>query len=157
MGFFEKLKQAKNFVTGGGANVEIQQLNSDASEGQALRFKILCHVKDADLKIDNVYLEIKAEEEVRVEDYDISDSTGNMRRETITREHETFRQKVIVAEAQTLEAESNHEWEVEVSLPSNLHGSYRGINARHVWYVFAGLDKSGNDPDSGWQEIYVTM
>ena len=38
----------------------------------------------------------------------------------------------------------------QVTLPAGSLASYNGRNAQHTYKVCAYLDKSGNDPDSGW-------
>ena len=155
MGFFDKIKQATNFITGGGATVEVQQIEPQSVQEGFLRLQVFCYIKDADININNVYIIVKSEERVSVEDFDYEASDGSARRETIYREHETFRHKAIIAEGQTLAANQNYDWVAEIPLPPNMHGTYKGVMAGHIWEVFAGLDKSGNDPDSGWQEIEV--
>lgn len=154
MGLLDKLKQAKNFVTGGGAKIHIEQLSAYAPEAGSLQLKISCEIDDAEISINNVYLKVRAEERVVVEDYDF-EIDGHSRRERIFRDTVTFEDTIVIADAQTLAANSSHQWEVDLKIPEDAHGTYSGIHARHVWEVQAALDKSGNDPDSGWIEIEI--
>jgi len=154
MGFLNKLKQASNFITGGGAKLQVQQLNQVVSEGN-IQLKVKCQISDADISVSNIYLKVRSVERVVVEDYDFDSEDGKTRRETIYRDNDIYQERLIIDNAQTLEANSNHEWNVEVPIPENAYGTYKGKHAVHVWEVFAGLDKSGNDPDSGWIEIEV--
>lgn len=151
MGIFDKIKQAKNFITGGGAKLYVEQLSSEASN---VTCKITCHVADADINVSRVYLQIRAEERIELLDYDF-DIEGHRHRERIEREVITYEHEMEIGEGQTMEANSNHEWEVTIPVPENVAGTYQGVHATHVWEVLAALDKSGNDPDSGWQEIEV--
>ena len=61
----------------------------------------------------------------------------------------------IVHGADDLKANTSYDWEAQLELPSESNGTYHGHNARHEWEIFAGLDMSGNDPDSGWVAFNV--
>ncbi len=154
MGIFEKLKKATNFIIGSGAKLQIEQLEKNVSEG-IIPLKVRCQISDSEVNVSNIYLKVRAVERVEVEDYDFNHGDGNTYRENIYREHETHQQKLIIGKAQTLQANSTHEWNIELPIPESKYGTYKGLNASHDWEVFAGLDTSGNDPDSGWVEIIV--
>ncbi|UZR98697.1 hypothetical protein [Chondrinema litorale] len=158
MGFFDKLKQVKNMVTGGGAVVNVAPANQINDGNEPIAFKISCQVKDADVSVRNVYLKVRAIEEVVCRDTDIArDYDGEIRtiQEDVTNTCETYSTEIQVAAAETLEANETYEWIVEFEVPSNLNGTYRGHNALHEWEVYAGLDVAGNDPDSGWVTFEV--
>ena len=67
----------------------------------------------------------------------------------------TFYDKVPVAEAQALEAGGKYQWDVEIALPGDGTPSLENDEERHEWRMFAGLDRAGNDPDSGWVTVEV--
>ncbi|MEN7549279.1 hypothetical protein AAG747_15250 [Rapidithrix thailandica] len=158
MGFFDKLKQVKNMVTGGGAVVNVAPANQISDGNEPVSLTISCQVKDADLSVRNVYLKVKAIEEVVARDIDIArEEDGELRRyqEDVSNTVETYSTEIQVAGAETLEANQSYEWTVDLEVPANINGTYRGRNATHEWKVYAGLDVSGNDPDSDWVTIEI--
>lgn len=157
MGFLDKIKSAKNYLTGGGAKLFVEVLEPGFDEPFSVRVR--AEVSDSDLKINGVYLKIKGEEEVIIPDVLVADRTGDdveVRRENVARETVTFEATVQVEGAQTLDAGQTYEWEVQVTLNDDCLPTYDGPLAKHWWLFLAGLDKTGNDPDSGWTaaEIY---
>ena len=103
-----------------------------------------------------MYLEFIGTEEVEVRDVDMEyDMDGDTQRrvETVRASERTVNLEMTVAGAQELAANSEFEWQVEVSLPSHAPAIFRGKYCQHGYYARAGLDCFGNDPDSGWVEI----
>lgn len=148
MGFFDKVKSIKNMVTGGGAKVVIGDFKPSWDE--PFTITITAEIADTELKIDNVYLQIEANETVEVENYRITDSEGDSRYQDIRITENTFKDEVKAAGAQTLNANETYTWSVEIELPDDVLPTYHGPNAQHEWRLKAGLDAFGNDPDSGW-------
>ncbi len=159
MGLFDKLKQAKNFITGGAAEVSVSFEEEYNDGNKPIKVHIHCQVKDADCKVRKVYIKVKATEEVIARDIDIArDEGGNITRyrEDVRNVIETYNsgEQMITGEL-SLEANQTYDWTADIELPSECNGTYHGQNARHEWEVFAGLDMAGNDPDSGWVPFYV--
>lgn len=158
MGLFDKIKQIKNFVTGGGATVSVRPAESVSNGHEPIKVVIEVQVQDTDINIRNVYLKIRAIEEVVARDVDFArEEDGELRsyQEDVTNTVETFDDQIEVSGPETLSAHETYEWETEFELPTDANGTYRGINAAHEWAIYAGLDMSGNDPDSGWVEIEI--
>ena len=156
MGFLDKLKSAAKFVTGGGAKVSLEVI--DPAMDRPFTVKVHATVDDAELKIDHVYLHIRAEERITLPKDNIKDEPGeqnDIQAHELTETVQTFKQELKVSGADTLAAGGEFDWEVQVTLPSGLNGSYYGRNALHRYYALAGLDARGNDPDSGWVEFRV--
>lgn len=149
MGLFDKLKQAANFVTGGGASVQLTMMAAEFDRTQPIKVKISAQVKDAPLNVTSVYLEVRSRESVSLR------KTINGKTENIHDDHTGYTHKVQVSGAQTLEGGKSYDWEAEFTLPSNAQATYHGSMCKHVWEVMGGLDVKGNDPDSGWIEIKV--
>ena len=147
MGLMDKLKAAKNAVTGGAASVSLEI--GPAQRGQAVAMKITATAK-ANLKAKRVYILVRAVEEAMVEDYD----TGRGR-ETVRGEHVSHQLEVEVAGETAMAEGETASWSAEVPLPMGVGPSYHGRIIRHVWRAQAGLDTPGNDPDSGWIEFTV--
>ena len=155
MGLFDKLKSVGNMLTGGAAEVFVE-VQEDASVESPFAIRVKAMLKDQDLKIDKVYLKIRAVETVRIDDVPVARRSGDeiyLDNEDITRSYTTYKVEVPVAGPQTLEAGQEYEWEVEIDLKDNAAPTYYGHFAKHEWSVFAGLDAFGNDPDSGWVTI----
>jgi hypothetical protein len=146
MGFFSNLV---NKVTGGGAKVTIMP------EGPSLTGKFKVSIKaiigDNDIKISNVYINVRSIEKARVRNvhFPASGSQSSVTKD-VTGEEEITKAEYIVAEAQTLTAGQEYSWTYEMQLPSGALPTFIGRNVSHEWEMLAGLDAPGNDPDSGW-------
>lgn len=149
MGLFDKIKAAKNAITGGAAKVYISSTPVSLEDPFVVTVKAI--IGDADVKADRVYLYVKSLEEISIEGYniDIDDAADD-----VLHDEETLRIEMDVTGAQVLSANETYEWEAEVTLPSHAKPQYRGTNCKHVYYAYAGIDALGNDPDSGWVEIH---
>jgi len=153
MGLWDKIKQAKNFVTGGGADVSITFESMEVPVGGSMKIKVTALVKDAPLKMDKAYVKIRARETVQAKDRD--HNNGRSTTETVRNSVDTWKHEMPISGGQQLEANQSYEWEAEIQIPNGNNPTYRGRNAWHEYEVFAGLDVPGNDPDSGWQQITV--
>ncbi|GAB4536027.1 MAG: hypothetical protein Tsb0020_51020 [Haliangiales bacterium] len=152
MGLLDKIKSAKNFVTGGGAEVAVDV--EPARRGEPCRVSVRATVSDAALSVARVYVIVRGEEHIDLLHRDYED--GHSDTDRVRKNEESFRVEIDVATPGELEAQSSHEWSGEFTLPSDAQPSYHGRYARHIWRVQAGLDVRGNDPDSGWVEFYVS-
>jgi hypothetical protein len=152
MGFFDKVKGAVNKLTGGGAKVTLS-VNGNELNG-TLNVAVNAEIKDNPIEIKKVYLWVKSQEKI---DIPKNSLPSNLR------EHATFglnltndkfpKKEFVVAEAQKLEGKQTYNWSIDIRLDGNTVPSYNGQFASHEWLFLAGLDCSGNDPDSGWQKF----
>lgn len=157
MGFWDKVKSAGSALTGNSADVKVF-VNGEPILGEPFQITISAHMK-SDLKVNRIYLLMKAWEEVQAEDVDVEYHNGHqeVERELVRNVVDTFNQEFDVDGAQELQEGETYEWTIEVNVSADDHnGTYRGVQARHEWQLYAGLDAFGNDPDSGWVgfEIY---
>ena len=143
MSFMDKLKNAVSSITGGGAKVSVTV--DKPSREVPFTVKVKATVADQDLPISRVYVKLSGLEKVVVHNVRDGDFTHD-----VTDSNNTFEQEFNIAEAQTLKAKQEYEWEAQVEFPKNAPPSYQGRNATHELRVLAGLDAKGNDPDSGW-------
>lgn len=152
MGFFSKIK---NSITGGWADVSL--VTDKAERGSELPMRIDINVKGEDIDIAEIYVILECREVVDIPHYSVRDQDdfGDIDHLHIHAAHDLFEQRYTVAPAQSLPANSTHALECAIELPDNLPPSYNGHHAQVEWRVFAGLDMKGNDPDSGWREIFV--
>ncbi|MCP4503624.1 MAG: hypothetical protein GY822_27140 [Deltaproteobacteria bacterium] len=150
MGFFSKLKNA---VTGGGANVRVEV--SEVTVGESFEVKVMAQA-EADLKFKRVYLYIQSFESAMVHEIPVAEDHGIVV-QTVEGEFQTQNMDVEVAGAGEISAGEEVEWVVEVSLPDDAMPSFQGETVGHHWRIMVGLDAFGNDPDSGWIEMEVSV
>jgi hypothetical protein len=147
MGFLGDLK---NKVTGGAATVNVKA--PPARRGQGVAVHIQATAK-ASAKVNAVYLLVRAIETCAVRDTDYED--GKRSSEVVKGRRISYETKITVAGAQSLEAGQTYNWEAQLDIPSSANPSFNGHMIDHRWEIQAGLDMSGNDPDSGWQPLMV--
>lgn len=154
MGLWDKIKSVKNMVTGGAADVFVEITNANFEEGITVNTRVV--VKDADLKMEKIYLRLRSVEHVKAPDIDIAqDRNGVIHhiREDVHHQEVIHNEEFIVTGAETLQSGREYSWTTEINLGEDANASYYGNNAKHVWQVYAGVDCYGNDPDSGWVEF----
>ena len=149
MGLFDKLKSAVNFVTGGGAVVKITPANAVYDGTSPVKVKVSAQIKDAPLNAKKIYLQVRSQERVQFKE------KQDGKEVTISKSHTSYEHTLDFAGGQTLEANKSYEWDTEFTLPAQIPGSVDGTLFNHVWEVMAGIDVSGNDPDSGWVQIKI--
>jgi len=157
MSNWEKIKTVKNFITGGGASVFIELLNTPRLGGP-LYVRVRAKVGDQDLKATAVYLCVQSIEKIHVHNRGFHVSIGkraparqaDTRRRTITWEIET-----IIEPIDGLEANGAFIWDGVVNLPLDGSATYHGTYAKHIWRVRGGLAVSGTHPKSSWFEFRI--
>ncbi|WP_235296765.1 hypothetical protein [Portibacter marinus] len=154
MGFFDKLKKFKDYITGTGAELHLAIDNSAVHTEGLVRLKILCQIKEHGILVDKLYVKLHAEEMVRYRDrshvHGSGHRVGKSGGSTKTAYATSYKEELVIDQNFRLEAHGEYEWDAEFLIPPNVPGTYRGINANHEWKILAGLSKKGNDPDSGW-------
>ena len=155
MGIFDKLKQAANFVTGGGAKVRIQTAEGVLDGTQPISIIIHADIKDSPITIEKVYLRIRVREYIYLQSADIYMEDGTFVQKPIHQENVYYRHEQEVSGPQELAANESYSWATEIVLPEDMQGSYQGQWCKHEIAVEAALDAKGNDPDSGWQALRV--
>ncbi|MBO6536940.1 MAG: hypothetical protein JJ966_12000 [Balneolaceae bacterium] len=154
MGIFDKVKSFAKKLTGGSAKVFVE--SDPVCFGSPFEVRIKAEVQDENIRIDRVYLNVVGTELVKARASDVvrnSDGSTRTRTKTVELSHETFNDEITVKGASNLVANQTYEWKTEITIPNGSLPIYHGFNARHGYYIRAGLDMSGNDPDSGWVEL----
>ena len=141
MGFFKDLK---NKVTGGAATVRVNV--PSARRGHAVPIQVQATAK-ANGKASAIYLLVRATEKAEFKGSD---------NEKVSGFKVSYENRVTIAGAQDLKEGETYSWDGVLELPTNSNPTLRGSIIEHTWEVQAGLDMTGNDPDSGWQSIDVT-
>jgi len=148
MGFFSNLKNA---ITGGAAQVQIQ-IPQVAQRGQTITVNISATAKGAG-NVKQVYLQIRATETASF-DHTFT-LNGQSKTERVSGSKVTYEQKVVVAPAFQLAEGQSYTFQGQLPLPPTTNPSFHGQIVHHTWEVLAGFDMTGNDPDSGWQQLTV--
>lgn len=130
------LNSVKNFITGGGAEVVVTIDNPVIEGTELLKLSISATAKEDTLAIKKVYVEVKAEEK--------SANTKNLYNTSIELDNNV-----------QLSAGESKSWKCEVPIPEDIPATFFGRHSSMQWYINAGLDVPGNDPDSGWQKFIV--
>ena len=147
MGFLSNLKNA---VTGGAADVQVQC--AAVQRGTPTMVQIFAQAKSS-ANVSGVYLLVRALERAKVTDRDLDD--GHSYTETINATHTSYEHRIPVAGAFQMVEGQQGQWQVQLQLPANVGPSLQGHMISHEWAIQAGLDMTGNDPDSGWTVIQV--
>ena len=147
MGFFDKLKNVVNSVTGGAAKVTIQLQQACVFPGETVAVKITATSTGAEVKSKGVYVDIFAEERVSFRD----DST----KEEINRAKTTTQQTVQIAPAFVLAPNETKSFDGSFQMPADVLPTFSGTLAQHRCQVRGRIEAFGNDPDSGYQVINV--
>ncbi|MBF0587719.1 MAG: hypothetical protein HQL53_01175 [Magnetococcales bacterium] len=150
MSFLSSLKRAKNFVTGGGADVSVNVIDPSLSE---IFTVIITAQANQQLEIDKVYLTLRCQEE---QEYEVTNEEGEREEEEDVRT--LFKQTFPFSDALVMEEGQKLQWQRtidlrDVELPASYEEETYDGEYEIEWKAFAGLDVSGNDPDSGWIEF----
>lgn len=151
MGLFSKLKSVVNSVTGGGAVVSLGY--EEGSISSPFIVNVLVEVKDADIDAANVYLKYRAFEELLNKNMD--EETGEVIEDWEV--GEVYDKTFEAAGGQVLKAGEKYNFEVELDLADSNLVSFQGEERRVKCTLYAGIDCSGNDPDSGSKIINVSV
>ncbi|MCO4782161.1 MAG: hypothetical protein KC646_07510 [Candidatus Cloacimonetes bacterium] len=151
MGFFDKLKSVKNMITGGAAKVDLQV--QDFCIGETFNVHVNAMVGDVSVNMEKVYLYVEGWHEVeatRVIVEEDSDGYPYERVEHFTDSHKTYNFKCELGEKGQLDANKTYTWDQEVLIPEGSMECFNNGAERQYYRFCAGIDVTGNDPDSGW-------
>jgi hypothetical protein len=151
MGFMDKLKSMKNYVTGGGAKVSLQIGN--AARGVPIPVLVRAEIEGAPINATKIYVAARAVETVNLVHRDRDGGFGD--KDRVHEAETTFSQEFVIMGPVQLAPNSRHEWQGQIMLPYEAQPTYRGKHAKHEWSFLAALDVAGNDPDSGWVEVHI--
>jgi len=152
MGLFDKLKNIANSITGNAAKVELF-VQADVYRNAPICVTIEANVKDAGIEIKRVYLRARATETVRITHTEIVNGNSVSKERTEMKQIHDF--NFDFSGAQYLDPNKPYGWVKEISLPEGVQASYNVYPREVRWEMIAGLDTAGNDPDSGWKEVFV--
>jgi len=145
MGFFDKIKNAVNAVTGGAAKVSIQTSSAWSYTGDTLKVAVTATSSGGEVKSKGIFIDLLAEEEIR---FKVDNDKQTDKTTTFSREFQ-------IAPPFVLAPNDTKGFEGAIQIPIDVQPSYHGKNADHNWYIRGRVEALGNDPDSGFQPFTV--
>lgn len=146
MGFFDKVKGAMNFVSGGAAKVSIEWQPATAAIGEPIRVRITATSTGPEVASGGVFVDMMAVEQAKIGGGGQGNAQAN---------DTSFQQSFQVAPAFQLAANETKQFEGQLTLPPQVQPTFDGKFSDHKWQIQARVEATGNDPDSGWQQIRV--
>lgn len=161
MGFMDKLKAAASAVTGGAATVTIAYEPQVAYSGDTIRVRVTASSTGQEVKSKGVFVDLQGREEIRIPRSAVSGMAATKGGQTWSGDVHTWKatheQSFQIAPDLVLAPNETKQFEGSVQLPPGLQPSYRGAYAEHKWEIRGRLEAFGNDPDSGWQPLWVGL
>lgn len=164
MDIFDKVKSV---VTGSSAKVTLDVI--EPVFGKPFTINIKAKIGDEDLKIDGVFLEVKAIK-LNIEKGSIGQRVGEKINDVVKkidtgervkriyddlRATQTFTMRMLIDDAQELEEEKEYLWTKEILLPPDGKASYITDKEAHKWQFLAELDTFGVNPTTDWITIDI--
>jgi hypothetical protein len=149
MGFLDKLKGAMNAVTGNAAKVTIEFNPAIAFPGDHVQVRITATSTGGEVKSKGVFVDLRGLEEISLP----KNTSGDHQK--IDAQRDTHSNEIQIAPAFVLGANETKTWEANVQLPGGIQPTYNGIFTKHQCQVRGRVEATGNDPDSGWQQIRI--
>lgn len=150
MGFFDKVKSAMNFVTGGAAKVTVEFEPSFAMPGEPVNVRVTVTSTGGAVNSTGVFVDISAHEQLA-----IPANTLPGHGDPIHYNRQTFTQEIQIAPGFQLGANETRQFEGQFAVPAHAQPTYDGPFADHDWGVRGRVAMSGNDPDSGFVKFVV--
>jgi hypothetical protein len=150
MGFFDKLKAAANFVTGGAAKVTIEWNPPLAFPGEPVRVRVTATSTGPVINSGGCFVDVAANETLNIQQNALG--TGNQH---ISHTKQTFSQTFQIAPPFQLGAGQTLQFEGQFVLPPGGQPTYDGPFADHDWGMRGRIEMPGNDPDSGFLKFIV--
>ena len=150
MGIWDSIKKAKNYLTGGGANIEIEIIGTPHLK-KAFTVRIDVEIEKSDIQADRIYIIVQNTEHVEM-NIRSRNTTGRNRGRTHRRQNVLFKEDIVLEEMVLLTANDHFTYKADILLPEEANPSYTGVNAKVSWSLQACIEKSGNNPES--ERIY---
>lgn len=150
MGFFDKLKSAANFVTGGAAKVVIEYHPVVAFPGEPVQVRITVTSTGPAIQATGVVVDVQANEMLNIGANVLGNNNPH-----ISHTKQTYHQAFPIAGPFQLGPNETKLFEGQFVLPANAQPTYDGPLADHDWGMRGRVEMSGNDPDSGFVKFAV--
>jgi hypothetical protein len=152
MSFFSNLK---NFVTGNSAEISI--VTPTVYFGNSATITVNVQVKDSAIKSKELYLNVECMYDSNNFNIERRDTNNDQKEDAIFVNSSKVNQKVFTKKY-VLDTSSIYEKNQIYSFSQTItldNDALLSINKGVKWRCLAGIDTSGNDPDSGWVEFEV--
>jgi len=149
MGFFDKIKAAANFVTGGAAKVSVEWNPVVAFPGEPVRVRVTVTSTGPAISAGGLFIDVQANEVLNLP---ANSQNGNQQ---ISHTKQTFSQTFQLTPPFQLAPNQTQQFEGHFVLPPGGQPTYDGPFADHDWGMCARVEMKGNDPDSGFQKFVV--
>lgn len=150
MGFFDKLKSAVNFVSGGAAKVSIEWGPQVAFPGEPIQVRVTVASTGPAIHSGGVFVDVAAHEQLNV-----PPNTLPGQAQAISHQKQTFSHTFQIAPAFALGPGEMRQYDGVITLPAQAQPTYDGPLADHDWGMRGRVELTGNDPDSGFQKLVV--
>ncbi len=150
MGFFDKMKGAMNFVTGGAAKVSIEWNPPVSFPGEPIQVRVTVTSAGPAISSGGVFVDVAAHEQLNIP----ANALGNNNPQ-INHQKQTFSHTFQIAPAFQLGPNEARQYEGQITLPPQAQPTYDGPLADHDWGMQGRVEMSGNDPDSGYVKFIV--
>lgn len=154
MGFLDKMSDAFNPLTGGGAVVDIAYPRRNVRSGEWIDVKVYVTSTGGDIKTNGVFVDVIASEQGRVSGWGRCPRCHDQFYTTLEVNENLAEAATALSGPFVLPAGGSQEFEGKVQIPTGPPTHY-GRTLSNRWYVRGRLDAFGNDPDSGYKEIVV--
>lgn len=148
MGLWDKVKGAVNAVTGGAAKVYIEVLGQPV-RGEEVNVRVTVSSTGSEIRSQGIFVDLTAKEEIYIPNYK---TAGEYSEGLHT---STFDQAFQIAAPLTLMPNETRTFEGTIAVPSNAPPTYQGPYCKHNWRIRGRVEMFGNDPDSGYIDIFV--
>jgi hypothetical protein len=152
MGFFDSMKGAMNFVTGGAAKVSLEWQPQTAMPGEPLYVRVTVSSTGPAINSGGVFVDVVAAEQTK-----IPQNAAGGSHPAIHHRNQTFSTSFPVAPPFQLGPNESRVFDGQVTLPPNVQPTYDGPWADHVWTMQGRVEMTGNDPDSGYVTFRVGL
>ena len=150
MGFFNKIKKV---FSGSGATIRILPSKQIYRGNEVVHFVVECTTTDKDVDSDGIYAKIQAVETVSLRGRNRSNAGSHQVR--LKDKVHTYETTVQVHGPIHIPAHGVYEWEGSFEIPPFVNGTYMGKNAKHEWSIYAAMEVTGLNPNSGWTVIEI--
>lgn len=150
MGFFDKLKGAVNFVTGGAAKVTIEWSPAMAFPGEPIGVRVTAQSTGPAISSGGVFVDVSAHEQLNIPQNALGNNNPH-----VSHTKQTYSHTYQIAPGFQLAPNQSMQWEGQIVLPPQAQPTYDGPFADHDWGMRGRLEMTGNDPDSGFVKFIV--
>lgn len=154
MGFLDKMADALDPITGGGAVVDIAYPRGNVRHGERVNVRVYVSSTGGQLKTNGVFVDVVAMQQGNASGWGQCPDCREQIYTTVAVNNTLVESVFPLSGPFVLEPGQSLEFEGDVQIPSG-PSTNRDRYLSHIWYMRGRVDAFGNDPDSGYKEITV--